>query len=186
LSVVDAGTRIADVERLLETLDQLPDRVARETATSVLQALLDLYGEGLARLTDHIAAHDADGAIAEAAAADQLVSHLQLLHGLHPVALEVRVRSALDSVRPYMEQHGGDVELLGVEDGVVRLRMEGSCHGCPSSRVTLKHAIEEAIFKEAPDVERIEAEGVDAPPAQEGLLKIELACPLPMAPAAGA
>ena len=94
-----------------------------------------------------------DGALARALADDELVAHLLLLHGLHPVPLEERVREALDEVRPYLDSHGGDVELLGVEDGVVRLRLQGSCSGCPSSAVTLKLAIEDAIHRRAPEVE---------------------------------
>ena len=65
----------------------------------------------------HVADRDDDGALAEALAGDELVAHLLLLHGLHPVPLEERVRGALDEVRPYLDSHGGDVELLGVEDG---------------------------------------------------------------------
>ncbi len=106
----------------------------------------------------------------EALGEDELVSHLLLLHGIHPVPIEARVRTALEEVRPYLDSHGGNVELVAVEDGTVRLRMEGSCSGCPSSAVTLKLAIEDAIRKHAPDVGEIEAE--DAEP--EGL---------PMAPA---
>ena len=71
---------------------------------------------------------------------DELVAHLLLLHGLHPVPVRERVRGALDEVRPYLVAHGGGVELLGVADGVVRLRLEGACNGCPSSALTLTHA----------------------------------------------
>jgi Fe-S cluster biogenesis protein NfuA len=77
-------------------------------------------------------------------------------------------------VRPYLEQHGGDVELLGIDDGVARLRLQGTCNGCPSSTATLKHAIEDAIQRAAPDIEEIEAEGAVEP---SGLLQIEIACP---------
>ena len=103
----------------------------------------------------------------------ELVSHLLLLHGLHPVPLEQRVHGALDEVRPYLESHGGDVELLGIEDGVVRLAMRGSCDGCASSTMTLKLAIEDAIQKAAPDVEEIVAEGA-VEPAPAPLLQIAL------------
>jgi Fe-S cluster biogenesis protein NfuA len=71
---------------------------------------------------------------------------------------------ALEEVRPYLQSHGGNVELLGVKEGVARLRMQGSCSGCPSSTVTLRLAIEEAIQKTAPDLEGIEAEGVAEEP----------------------
>jgi Fe-S cluster biogenesis protein NfuA len=64
-------------------------------------------------------------------------------------------------VRPYLGSHGGDVELLGVENGVARLRLNGTCDGCPSSAVTLQHSIEAAILQAAPELERVEAEGVE-------------------------
>jgi Fe-S cluster biogenesis protein NfuA/nitrite reductase/ring-hydroxylating ferredoxin subunit len=66
-------------------------------------------------------------------------------------------------VRPYLQSHGGNVEMIGIEGGVARLRLEGSCDGCPSSTMTLKLAIEEAIQKAAPDLDGIEAEGVAEP-----------------------
>nr|MBA3947293.1 NifU family protein [Herpetosiphonaceae bacterium] len=91
---------------------------------------------------------------------DDHVAHLLLLHGLHPLDLETRVIGALEKVRPYLKTHGGNVELLDVNDGVVRLRLEGSCHGCPSSALTLKSAIETRIYDDAPDVTAIEVEGV--------------------------
>ena len=68
-----------------------------------------------------------------------------------------RVEAALDSVRPYLGSHGGDVELLEVaDDGVVRLRLLGSCNSCPSSSVTLELAVEDAIEAAAPEVASIE------------------------------
>jgi len=166
-----ARERVERVEALLEAVDSLGDAGARDLATELVQALLDLYGEGLARLVGVLAEHDDTGAMARAVAGDELVSHLLLLHGLHPEPLDARVRRALDEVRPYLESHGGGVELLGIEDGVVRLGLEGSCDGCPSSAMTVKSAIEDAILVAAPDVVAVEAEGmVETGPA---LLQIE-------------
>jgi Fe-S cluster biogenesis protein NfuA len=182
-----ARERVARVEALLEELERAGAGVPRESALELVSALLDLYGEGLRRIVARVAERDDDGALAAAFAGDELVSHLLLLHGLHPVPLEHRVRAALDEVRPYLELHGGNVELLSVDDGVARLALEGSCNGCPSSAVTLKLAIEEAIHKAAPDVERIEADGaVPAPePGPAPLLQIEISdalrCPIPEA-----
>jgi Fe-S cluster biogenesis protein NfuA len=157
---VQARELVARVEGLLEQVHDV----------ELVQGLVDLYGEGLARIVAH------DPELAERLAGDELVAHLFLLHGLHPVPLETRVRGALDEVRPYLEQHGGDVELLGVDGGVARLRLQGTCNGCPSSTATLKLAIEEAIYRVAPDIDEIEAEGaVNASPP--GLLQIEMACP---------
>ncbi|HST54380.1 MAG TPA: NifU family protein [Solirubrobacteraceae bacterium] len=158
-----AQAQIAHVEGLLERLEALSDPAARTTATEVVQAVLDLYGEGLARIVDVLADRDEDGSLADALSDDELVAHLLLLHGLHPVPVQERVRGALEGVLPYLESHGGSVQLLGVEQGVVHLRLEGSCAGCPSSAMTLKLAIEDAIFKAAPDVEEVRAEGAQVP-----------------------
>ncbi len=167
----DVGDRVARVEALLEQIESLPDRVAREAAMEMVQALLDLYGEGLTRTLAPL-----DAETRRAVADDELVAHLLLLHDLHPVPVETRVHEALEGVRPYLDSHGGGVELVGVEDGVVRLRMFGSCDGCPSSAMTLKLAIEDAIHKAAPDVVEVEAEGVSAPAAPPGptLLQLEV------------
>ena len=173
-----AQAQVAQVEGLLEQLEALPDRSARELATQVVQALLDLYGEGLGRIVDVLAERD-DGTLAEALADDELVAHLLLLHGLHPVPVEERVRVALESVLPYLESHGGSVELLGVREGVAHLRLQGSCSGCPSSSMTLKLAIEDAIFKAAPDVEEVRADGAVAPAApSSGLIQLEMVKPV--------
>jgi Fe-S cluster biogenesis protein NfuA/nitrite reductase/ring-hydroxylating ferredoxin subunit len=143
--------RVGRVEELLERLEQL-DEPARSLAAEAVGGLVELYGEALRRI---VAAGALDGA-----ADDELVSHLLLVHDLHPVDVESRVKQALDEVRPYLHSHGGDVALVAVEEEVVRLRLEGSCDGCPSSTATLRLAIEDAIFKAAPEVDRIDAEGV--------------------------
>jgi Fe-S cluster biogenesis protein NfuA/nitrite reductase/ring-hydroxylating ferredoxin subunit len=169
----DARELVGRVESLLEGIESLPDPAAREAATEVVAALLDLYGEGLARIVDLAAAEDRDR-LADAMSGDELVSHLLLLHDLHPVPVETRVRGALEEVRPYLESHGGDVELVAIEEGIVRLRLEGSCDGCPSSAMTLKLAIEEAIHKAAPEIEQVEADGA-APQAGNGLIQLEVA-----------
>jgi Fe-S cluster biogenesis protein NfuA/nitrite reductase/ring-hydroxylating ferredoxin subunit len=156
--------RVARMETLLGEIEALKDPNARSKAAEVVQVLLELYGEGLARMMETIAEREGGDKVFEVFAEDELVSHLLLLHGLHPLDVEARVVKALEEVRPYLQSHGGNVEFLGVEGGVARLRMQGSCSGCPSSTMTLKLAIEEAIQKTAPDLEGIEAEGVAEEP----------------------
>jgi Fe-S cluster biogenesis protein NfuA/nitrite reductase/ring-hydroxylating ferredoxin subunit len=156
--------RVTRMEALLGEIETLSDPNARSKAAEVVGVLLELYGEGLARMMEVVAEGEERERAFDAFAEDELVSHLLLLHGLHPLDLETRVVRALEEVRPYLLSHGGNVELLGVEEGVARLRMQGSCSGCPSSTVTLKLAIEEAIQKTAPDLERIQAEGVAEEP----------------------
>jgi Fe-S cluster biogenesis protein NfuA/nitrite reductase/ring-hydroxylating ferredoxin subunit len=103
----------------------------------------------------------ADGErIAASLANDTLVATLLLIHDLHPVPLEQRVQDALDSVRPYMESHGGNVELLSLEHGVARIHLRGSCSDCSASSVTLELAIKQALEEAAPDLEGLEVEGM--------------------------
>ena len=84
--------------------------------------------------------------------------------GLHPEALDDRVEAGPGPVRPFLGRHGGDVELLGVDEeaGAVRLRLLGSCDGCPSSAATLQGAVERAILEAAPEVMPHRGRGADA------------------------
>jgi Fe-S cluster biogenesis protein NfuA len=162
----EARRRLEHLETLIHNLERLPDPAARDQARELVRTLLDFHGAAVSKLLDRIAALGEPGhALIDSLAGDEMVSSLLLLYGLHPLDLETRVGQALDQVRPYLRTHHGDVELVGVADGVVRLRMRGSCHGCPSSAMTLKNSIEEAIYAAAPDVAAIEVEGVVDPPA---------------------
>jgi Fe-S cluster biogenesis protein NfuA/nitrite reductase/ring-hydroxylating ferredoxin subunit len=162
-------------ERISSLLDALGagGPVARDRAEELVRQVTELYGAGLERIL-HVL--DSQGVLGSgtvsALTSDPLVSGLLLIHGLHPVDLPGRVAGALDSVRPYLGSHGGDVELLGIsEEGVVRLRLLGSCQGCPSSSVTLKLAVEDAIESAAPEVTGIEVEEA-APAAVPALIPV--------------
>lgn len=166
--------RMQQVEGLIRKIEDLSDPEARASATALVQALMEFHGAGLDRMMELVADAGEPGfAVFEKFGRDSLVGSLLLLYGLHPVSLEARVMQALDKVRPYLDSHGGNVELIGIVDDVVRLRLQGSCKSCPSSSMTLKLAIEEAIYAAAPDVVAIEAEGVNEQPvAAPGLIQI--------------
>lgn len=149
------------LESLVQEIDALPPGRARDSAVEIVQELMDLHGSGLERMLELI--HDSSQGgqpLIDRLAEDPAISGLLLLHDLHPAPLEERVNQALASVRPYLGTHGGNVELLGLSDGVAHLRLEGSCHGCASSAVTLKLAIEQALNEAAPDLNGIDVEGV--------------------------
>ena len=150
---------VGRVQELTARVEALPDQDARETADALAGAIVQLYGEGLERIFGAL-----DPALVAELSRDGVVASLMLIHGLYPVDLETRVLEALDSVRPYMESHGGNVELLGIEDGVARLRLQGSCSSCAASQSTLELAVERALEETAPDLLGIDVEGVVAPP----------------------
>lgn len=160
----DTGVRIdALIESLASGGPTANPARSRERAEELVRAVTDLYGTGLQRLLEIF--HDSgrlDDELLERLAADDLVASLLLVHDLHPYDVVTRVEQALESVRPYLGSHGGDVELLAVTDtGTVQLRLLGSCDGCPSSSVTLKLAVEDAIEAAAPEITAIEVETQD-------------------------
>lgn len=155
-SVRDSSARI---DELLDDLEQrsIPAVLAR--VQELVACVMDLHGEGLQRILESVD----DEELVRRLADDEVVGSLLVLHGLHPDDTLTRVQAALEQVRPYLGSHAGGVELLGVDDeGVVRLRLQGSCDGCPSSALTVKNALEDAILLAAPDVVAVEAEGMVA------------------------
>jgi len=72
------------------------------------------------------------------------------------VSIKDRVAKALERVRPYLQSDGGDIDLVDVsEDGTVKVKLKGACHGCPYSLQTLKAGVEQAIMKEVPEIKRV-------------------------------
>lgn len=130
------------------------DTPAMENVEELLDEMLELHGEGLSRVLASL-----EPEVCARLAEDPVVADMLLVHDLHPVPLEARVTKALDRVRPYLASHGGDVVLLGLEDGVAQLLLKGSCNGCASSAATLELAIEKALEEEAPDLLGLEVEG---------------------------
>ena len=157
----EAQRRAERIETLIEEVQTFSNTHARETAVELLQLLLDMYGEGLSHILElTMEAKEAGFPLVRTFTRDELISSILLIHDLHPVDLETRITRALDDVRPKLKLHNGSVELVELVDGVAHLRLEGSCHGCPASTVTLKNLIEEALHEAAPDLEGLEVDGV--------------------------
>jgi len=155
------------IERLLEEIRASASPPCWRRVDELMRLVVDLYGAGLGRIVEivGVAARDPDGgaaAIPALLAADELVASLLLVHGLHPEDIPTRLRTALARVRPYLGSHGGDVEVVELDEraGAVLLRMTGSCDGCPSSAMTVRLAVESAIHELVPEIGRIEVEGV--------------------------
>lgn len=167
----DAQSQLKSLESLILKIDQSNNPALSTTAKELVQLLMAFHGTAIERMLEIV--HGSSGAsgeaIIEALSQDGLVRSVLLLYGLHPDSLETRVVQALEKTRPYLQSHGGNVDLVAVDDsGAVTLRLEGNCHGCPSSSATLKTAVEEAIYEAAPDVTAILVESSsqeEAPPA---------------------
>jgi Fe-S cluster biogenesis protein NfuA len=157
------------VEELVETLEELGNPVARATAQELLKTLLALHRSGLERMLEILSSTVDGAATAATLGRDPLVGNLLLLHGLHPVDVETRVRQALEQVRPMVRGYGGELELVAIAQNRARIRLLGSCS---LSAEALEHAVEEAFLTVAPDVHVIEVEDPARPPV--GLMPLPL------------
>jgi Fe-S cluster biogenesis protein NfuA len=137
-----AGDR---VEELLGELRAGLDPVAWRKVEETLALVTDLYGGGLRAVVQALRDDENGAPVLVRLVGDELVSSLLVLHGLHPATLAERVQGALAGVRPA---------------GRLSLRLLGSCDGCPSSSATLRHAVERAVAEAAPEIVRLEVEGV--------------------------
>jgi Fe-S cluster biogenesis protein NfuA len=150
------------VEKLAARLESAGDPEIRATALDLVQSVIELHGSALQRLVNSLLQTPAGEQALANAIEDDLVAAMLLLHSLHPDDMETRVLRGIEKVRPYLKSHGGDVELASVRDGIVRLRLHGSCGSCPSSSITLKNAVEDALFEVAPDIVEIVSENAAA------------------------
>ena len=119
---------VAELDTLIDTLERDGD----ERALMLLQLIDAVHRPGL----ELIVAGDHEHPVAQA---------LLSMYDLVPVDEQIEVEEALDEIRPYIESHGGGLELLDVEDGVVHVRMSGSCNGCAGSAITLRRGVEEIL-----------------------------------------
>jgi Fe-S cluster biogenesis protein NfuA len=148
--------RLGSIERLLGKIESEADPSLRATVQELMQLVMDLHGAGLERILELIRkSGDSGESIIEQLGRDELASSLLILYGIHPSTLEDRVTQALDRVRTRLRSHEGEVELLSIQDGAVRLRLHANGHGCGSGAEALKEIVEEAVYQRAPDISEL-------------------------------
>lgn len=163
--------RVADLTTgLLEAAD--PDVRAR--VEELVDWLDAFHREGLGRFVEMVRQWRGE-LFLEQAALDPVVGELLATYGLgvdvDVAATDRVVQLALDEVRPYVHSHGGEIEVVSVVDGVVRLRLHGSCDGCTSADDTIAERIEVALREHWIDFRRVEVEeptGAPHPPPAPG------------------
>jgi Fe-S cluster biogenesis protein NfuA/nitrite reductase/ring-hydroxylating ferredoxin subunit len=160
--IAELNRQSEHIQQLIEEIESLPDMKARSLVQECIQEMLSFYGNGLERILKIIASGNSSAAkdIYNDLIEDSFVNGLLLIHDLHPLDLKTRLLKALDKVKPYMDSHGGSVEIVSLENGIAKLKLAGSCKGCPSSSSTLELGIKEAIEELCPDLLGLEVEGV--------------------------
>ena len=151
----DFQERMARIETLIRQLERASDPAMRASIKELMQSVMDLHGVAVNRMLEIVyESGDLGARIIDSVGQDPLTGSLLILYGLHPLDLPARVARALEKLAPTFRRHGADVRLEGVEDGVVRLRIEG-VHNAIAGRA-LAASIEEQIYAFAPDVTRVE------------------------------
>ena len=151
-----------ELERRVQAITQLEGIVANWeqgpalTVQALKSAIEDLNKEALRRLIRALKDDPAAGARLREALADPFVYAVLRFHGLVKEPLRERLERALNEVRPFMAEHGGDVEMVAVKPpDTVELRLLGSCHGCPASSQTLTEGVEKSIRSHCPEITNI-------------------------------
>ena len=151
---------------LVQEIESIADPAVRATAKNLMQSLMDLHGAALEKALDIVADAGEPGMnIIDRLGRDSLVSSVLILYGLHPEDLETRVVKAVERIRPQLRKQGCEVELLGINDGAIRLRVETGSHTCGSTAKTLQATVEGAMYDAAPDLTSLIIEGFEEKPA---------------------
>ena len=158
-----------DIQRiggLVQEIESIADPAVRAATKDLVQSLMDLHGAALEKALEIVAEGGEPGmGIIDRLGRDSLVSSVLILYGLHPEEIETRVMKAVDKVRPQLRKQGCELELLGVNDGAIRLRVELGAHTCGSTAKTVQATVEGAMYDAAPDLTSLLIEGLEEKPA---------------------
>lgn len=169
----DLQQRVQRISGLVHEIDSWGDPGLRASSKELVQLLLDLHSAGLERILETIARRDDLGMrIIDDLGRDPLVSSLLVLYGLHPFDLETRVARSIEEIAPRVRKGGGEVRLIKVEDGIVRVEVVVTAHSCGSTAKTLKSMVEDAIYGGAPDLAALVIEGLDEPTSSSGFVPL--------------
>lgn len=170
---VPAEEALERMGTLIEQLENHPDDEVRAQVFELLDWMEAYHRESIHRLIDLLPPEALEEAQRDPVLLPMLEAY-EVIGGdreeADPLPL---VEAALQQVRPYIHSHGGEMELLSVEEGVVRLRLMGSCDGCPSSAITLTQGVEEAIRQRWSGMRRLEVETPEGGRPQPKLLQIQ-------------
>jgi nitrite reductase/ring-hydroxylating ferredoxin subunit/Fe-S cluster biogenesis protein NfuA len=144
----------------MERMEGIEDERTRQEVFALLEGVDLLHRQALGRLLEI-----GGQGLVERVSQDPVVRTLLEMYDLPEADEQAQVERVLESVHPYFHSHGGKLELLGVEEGRVRVRLSGSCRGCPGTATTLTRVVEEALREGFPGFKELVAE--ESPPVEE-------------------
>lgn len=168
-SLAALGPLLDRLEELLADIESL-DEPVRDRVFELLDGVDAVHRLAVTRLAEALGTH-----LRPLRRADAGVDWLFEAYGVGVDDVDA-ASAALEQIRPYLHEHGGEVEVLGVQHGVVRVRLVGACSGCTSAAQTLRHGVEEALRENLPGFVTMEVEPDDGaaphPPPGRVLLQI--------------
>lgn len=162
----------AQIEDLVGRIEGISDPAIKANTTALIQSLLDIHAHAFERVIAIVREQEAGRGVLNQFAADELIGSLLLLYRLHPDTFEVRLNKAITGVRKAAALQGAEVELLGVEKDVVRIRLSGAAHGCGAGN--LQKAIEEAIYEAVPEIGGVQVENAMRAHHAEPLVQLQV------------
>jgi Fe-S cluster biogenesis protein NfuA len=165
--VANSGGFQEQVKRLGELVsqfDQMPDSPQKTAGRELMQLLMDVHGQGLERMMEIVfESREAGSALIDQLGKDEIAGGLLLLYSLHPDALETRVHSAMERIRPRLRKLSCTIDLVSIGAGTVRVRLTKSGHSCGSSTHELRGLVENGLYEAAPDITALEILGLEEP-----------------------
>lgn len=167
--IQDTFIRIGEIA---EELEKHPDRQVRDRVFELLDWVEAFHREAVVRIVQMLPFE-----AVEQLHADPVVHHLldtYIEDDEAPEDIDALIDEALNEIRPYVHSHGGEMEALNVDkdSGIVELRLMGSCHGCPSSSVTLTEGVEKILKERWPGFRKLKVEGGEEAADSKKLLQI--------------
>ncbi len=160
--------------QIIEELQTVEDEDLRDKIFELLDWIDGFHREGVIRLVSQLPLETVESMREDPVIGRLFDTYLEEEAAEDVEELASTLEDALDEIRPYLHSHGGEMEVLEVSDGVVRMRLMGSCHGCPSSTVTLTQGVEKILKERWPGFRKIEVEGVEEEePEPQKLLSIQ-------------
>ena len=154
--------RVQQLGKLIAELEQMPDSALKVATGELVHLLMEMHGTGIERMMEIIFDSDSAGPqTIDKLGNDPIVRSLLLLYSLHPEDFETRVQKSLDALRPKLRKLNYGVELLNLEEGRVRLRVESSGHACGSTTENVRSMVEEGVYEYAPDVTSLAILGLE-------------------------
>lgn len=154
--------QVRQLGKLITQFDQMPEGPQKAACKELVQLLMDVHGAGLDRIMEIVFESNGPGpAIVDELGRDTVTSSLLLLYSLHPLDLEARVLQAIERMRPRLRKLSCAVDLAGINDGVVQVRIAAAGHSCGSSSKDIRAIVEDSIFELAPDLASLEILGLE-------------------------